>query len=628
MTRSATSPRSPRRTAVLYLRLSDARDEASTSIVRQRADLTAEAKRRDLVIVGEEVDNGFSGRKDRANASEALRMLRDGEAEVLLVWKFDRWSRQGISAVARLIETLDAAPRTQFVALQDGLNSDQPAWRIIASVLAEVARMESENTRLRVSSFVRHAKEEGRWPGGRLPVGYRSVPHPSGAGRVLEPDPLAAELLTEAARRLAGGESLWAAAKMLNATNLKPSASQFWTVQTLKNAFTGTAIVGRVSVQVPSADTTKRVFDVLRDENGDPKQFWEPVIPLDLWQAVRTVLRSKVPLTSAPAVAHPTERRLLANLLTCGYCGRPFYVTSSFGTPSYMCSSRNRGVPCVPQDGGTGAPSIHAVRFEAWVAKMFLRVAGHVSLGRSIVVEVPAVKLTDARASLAAVSARLGVANIDEEEAERLSRQQRDLRQRIRHLEANAPSTRVKLVDAGETLRSAWEEAETSKERRRQLLRRAIDHIAVRRGIPGGRRFDPARFDIVWQPDVAQQLVLDDTGREPFEFVNIPDTRVQPEQVSGALRAARESGLMNRFDRRVWTDYVTAAMRDAPLMVDIDRRRNLCLELAEHRVKHTAIGEIVGASKRTVTRDLKCARESRQPGPTEPHVSVERWPLH
>ncbi|WP_396668141.1 recombinase family protein [Microbacterium sp. R86528] len=499
-----------RRTAALYLRLSDARDEASTSIDRQRADLTAEAERRGLSIVDELVDDGVSGRKSRAHADEALRMLRDAEADVLLVWKFDRWSRQGLGAVASLIEALDARPSALFVAVHDGLNSDQPAWRIIASVLAEVARMEADSTSLRVSSTVRHLKGEGRWHGGRPPVGYRSVPHPSGVGRALEPDPHAVELFTDAARRIVAGEALYGVTRRLNASELKPPSAPAWSVQTVRRALLGQSIVGRVSVRVPGTAREARKFDVLRDDEGNPRQVWEPVLPLDLWRACRDVLeeRNAASPMAGRERAPSTRSRLLAGLAVCAHCDGPMHVgVTSEGRSRYVCAKRSRGQACL-------GPAVTAAPLEEWVEARFLAATAHMPVTMRVTHEGPAVELAEAEEALAAVSARLGDPDTDDDEADRLVVQQRKLRRRVRELAAEGPPpAEVELVETGEAFGDVWAAADVA--RRRELLAAGIDHVAVRAGKRGGRRFDESRFDIVWRPSPAELgLVadLDDDG--------------------------------------------------------------------------------------------------------------------
>lgn len=497
MTPRAAKP--PRRSAVLYLRLSDARDESSTSIERQRNDLTAEAERRGLSVVTELVDDGVSGRKSRARAFEALGMLRDGKADALLVWKFDRWSRQGLTAVSALIDVLDSRPAALFVAQQDGLNSDQPAWRIIASVLAEVARMEAENTSARVSSFVRHAKEVGRWHGGRAPVGYRSVPHPSGTGRALEPDPLAIELLTDAAKRIVAGEALYGVTQRLNSTELKPPAAPAWSVQTVRRALMGDSIVGRVSARVPGSAPEERKFDVLRDEDGNPRQIWEPILPLDLWRACRSVLEARnaaSPLASRQR-ATVKRARLLSGLLVCVYCGGPMYVgVTAEGRARYVCSKRSRAQQCRP---GISGPAVTAQGLEDYVEELFMETVGHNPVFAPVAREVPAVALAEARDALATLTARLGDPDMDDDTAERVEIQARALRRRVRDLSAQGPPpAEVELVATGETFAEVWARADIPA--RQELLSAAIDHITVATGKRGGKRFDPDRFDIVWRP--------------------------------------------------------------------------------------------------------------------------------
>ncbi|WP_269429719.1 recombinase family protein [Microbacterium sp. ZOR0019] len=499
----------------MYLRLSDARDEASTSIERQRNDLTAEAERRGLRVSAVLIDDGVSGRKSRTRAFEALAMVREGKADALLVWKFDRWSRQGLSAVSALIEALDARPDALFIALQDGLNSDQPAWRIIASVLAEVARMEAENTSARVSSFVRHAKEVGRWHGGRAPVGYRSVPHPSGTGRALEPDPLAVELFTDAAKRIVAGEALYAVTQRLNSTELKPPSAAAWSIQTVRRALMGQSIVGRVSARVPGSAREERAFDVLRDDEGNPRQIWEPVLPLDLWRACRSTLEARnaaSPLASRQRATFK-RARLLSGLLVCAYCGGPMYAgITGEGVPRYSCAKRSKAQRCRPEGGG--APSVTAHKLEEYVESLYLKSFGSKPVVSPVMREVPAIALAEAREALATVSARLGNPDIDEDTAQRMIAQIPGLRHRVQELSAaGPPPAEVELVETGETIAELWSRADI--EERRAFLSAAFVYITVANGKRGGKKFDPERFEIVPRPSPEQLGLVSDGNSNP-----------------------------------------------------------------------------------------------------------------
>lgn len=130
-------------------------------------------------------------------------MLHDDEADVLAVWKVDRWTGQGLGATGALGDALDAVPSATFVALKDGLRSDQPAWRLIAAVLSEVARTEADNTAKHVASSISHRRTVADRYTGRatVPSGYQSAPAPDGVGRVLVPHPEEARVIRDVAER-------------------------------------------------------------------------------------------------------------------------------------------------------------------------------------------------------------------------------------------------------------------------------------------------------------------------------------------------------------------------------------------------------------------------------------------
>lgn len=480
--------------AIFYLRLSVSHD-TSTSIIRQREDLEALAAREGWTIVATFADDGLSGGKDRTNAREALRMIREGDADVLAVWKFDRWSRQGLGAVADLVSALDhrqalaEAKRGKpalFVALGDGLRSDQPAWRIIASVLAEVARQERENTRYRTKSSIAKLKRSGRWSGGTVPVGYRSIPHPDGTGRALAVDAEEAEILTEAARRIVSGASIYATTARLNASPLRPRRASSWTVQALSQTLTGPSIVGRVTLG----------GEVLRDDNGMPTQVWDPALPLDLWHAVRAAIAARRDGSPLVGKQRPGRRsRLLTGVLSCGECGAPMYVRkSSNGVALYACSARSNGRSCP-------GVTVTAERIEEHVVDAFLRTIGRFEVLRPVEHDAPALALVEAEAALAEISARLGDPDLDDETEERLLAQRRDLRARVRSLreEASSAEPSVEFVPTGETYREVWDAASDDLSARRAMLTDAFDAVEIKKGRKGAHGLDPARVRVLWR---------------------------------------------------------------------------------------------------------------------------------
>ncbi|YP_010678232.1 serine integrase [Arthrobacter phage Reedo] len=477
--------------AILYTRLSIS-DDASTSLSRQEADLRALADREGWDVVRVLTDDGISGRKARANAAEALRMLREDEADVLAVWKFDRWSRQGLAAVADLVNTLDAVPSARFVALGDGLNSTQPAWRIIASVLAEVARMEADNTATRVRSSIAALRKSSRFAGGVVPFGYRTAPAPDGPGRILEPNPSEAAIIRELADEILAGASLFKLALDLTARGVPASRSPYrlavnagrnpeglsrgvWKVVSLQKIMTGDALLGRVTHK----------GTVLTDADGVPVRVWEPILDLP----TLTRLRARL----APAEAKPKRvraARLLSGLVYCSHCGSKCYVRTSGGYPIYGCASRSFGLSC-PQ------PRITATGLEDYVAERFLAVVGDAPE----VEEVELVSDPGTAEALAEIEAALQEASTaltaDDADLPALMARLASLKARRAELRAIPATLTREILPTGRTLREAWL-AEDDVDRRRNLLLEGLDHVKIKMRNRHGKKFEPERVEIFW----------------------------------------------------------------------------------------------------------------------------------
>lgn len=145
----------PRRVA-LYCRV---------STLDQRADLQLDglrrlAEQRNWKVVGEYVDHGVSGSKDRR--PELDRLLKDahqGKLDVLGVWKLDRLAR----SFRHLIMLGDEmrALGVDLVSVQDTIDTTTPSGRFAYQVLGAVAELERELIRERTVAGVAAAKRRG-----------------------------------------------------------------------------------------------------------------------------------------------------------------------------------------------------------------------------------------------------------------------------------------------------------------------------------------------------------------------------------------------------------------------------------------------------------------------------------
>ncbi len=145
--------------AVLYARVSTTHQSADMQVEALRA----EAARRGWQVVAECVDEGWSGRKDRRpQLDRAMELIRSGQADVLAVWKFDRFAR----SVRHLLRVLDELRErnVRFLSLTEAIETDSAFGRAIFTIISAIGELEADLCRERVTTSVRSAIARGqRW---------------------------------------------------------------------------------------------------------------------------------------------------------------------------------------------------------------------------------------------------------------------------------------------------------------------------------------------------------------------------------------------------------------------------------------------------------------------------------
>lgn len=107
-----------------------------------------------------------------------------------------------------------------LVSVAESLDLTTPSGRFVATILVAFAEMEAAAILTRVLEGIDRVRALGRWAGGNPPYGYRIVGRADGPGYILAPDPTAAEVVREAARRVLAGESLYSVALDFNARGI------------------------------------------------------------------------------------------------------------------------------------------------------------------------------------------------------------------------------------------------------------------------------------------------------------------------------------------------------------------------------------------------------------------------
>lgn len=316
--------------AVIYTRVStDAQERDGVSLDVQLRECRQYVIRQSWIHDSEFTDTLSGRRTDRPGYQELLARVRSlraqGRNAVVVVSALDRFGRKVLERV-RSREELKALGVTTHSVREGGEVSD-----LVANVLAAVAQEEVERTGMRVRATWRSIAEQGWFKvSAMLPWGYRSraaTAEERAAGSpktVIEPDPVAAPLVTELFRRAASGESTWSVAKW--AAALPAETRGYW-------------VSGRGST--PHRELTRRsVAKILRNDvyvAPSPAR-WQAIVDERTWKAVQRRLDAT---RDAPR-AKPAQYRL-SGFLVCPNCGSRMNGEQSGKYRRYRCQAWRQG---------------------------------------------------------------------------------------------------------------------------------------------------------------------------------------------------------------------------------------------------------------------------------------------
>jgi DNA invertase Pin-like site-specific DNA recombinase len=158
--------------AVGYIRVStDKQADHGISLDAQRTKLEAYAALYDIELVAVIVDAGVSAKTlHRPGLQQALGMLKQGEADALLVAKLDRLTRS-VKDLGTLLDEYFADDFT-LLSVADSIDTRTAAGRLVLNVLMSVAQWERETIRERTTEAMHHLKTQGRKTGGDVPYGF------------------------------------------------------------------------------------------------------------------------------------------------------------------------------------------------------------------------------------------------------------------------------------------------------------------------------------------------------------------------------------------------------------------------------------------------------------------------
>lgn len=149
--------------AALYARVST---HAGQNPEMQLAELRDYCSRRGWDIVGEYVDAGISGaRERRPELDRMLATCRRRQVDAVVVYRYDRFAR----SLRQLVNALEEfrALGIEFVSIHEGVDTSTPNGRLVFGIFATIAEFERELIRDRVRSGIAVARAQGKQIGRR-----------------------------------------------------------------------------------------------------------------------------------------------------------------------------------------------------------------------------------------------------------------------------------------------------------------------------------------------------------------------------------------------------------------------------------------------------------------------------
>lgn len=125
-------------------------------------------------VLDEYDDGGFSGgNMDRPALARLMEDIKAGKIQTVVVYKIDRLTRS-LMDFSKLVEVFDTHGVT-FVSITQSFNTTTSMGRLTLNVLLSFAQFEREVAGERIRDKIAASKRKGMWTGGTVPLGYDPV---------------------------------------------------------------------------------------------------------------------------------------------------------------------------------------------------------------------------------------------------------------------------------------------------------------------------------------------------------------------------------------------------------------------------------------------------------------------
>ena len=142
--------------AAIYARVST-REQNPDMQIRE---LRQYAKARDFTVAHEFIDRESGTKESRPELDKLWQMVRARDVDVVLVWRFDRFSRSTKQLINALSEF--EAIGVDFISKTDQIDTTSPAGRALFTMISAFAQFERDIISERVKSGIDRARSQGK----------------------------------------------------------------------------------------------------------------------------------------------------------------------------------------------------------------------------------------------------------------------------------------------------------------------------------------------------------------------------------------------------------------------------------------------------------------------------------
>ena len=308
--------------AVIYARYSsDSQSEAS--IEGQLRDCHRYAKEHNITVIDEYIDRAMTGRNDdRPNFQQMIKDSYQKRFEIILIWRFDRFSRNLYDYSTNQKILTDNG--VKLVSICEEI-TDDPIGTFLETLLVGQAVYYSQELSLKVKRGLDLNASKGKMNGGTVTFGYRLTKE-----QTYEINEEQAEIVREVFTRYSEGEKTSVISKDLTQRGVRTRYGNGISVSSINHMLKNRRYLGEYR------------YNEIFHENGIPR-----IISNELFErAQRRMEQSK----KAPALHKSDVNYILTTKLFCGRCSTSMAGESGTGRRRthyyYKCGNAKRKKGC------------------------------------------------------------------------------------------------------------------------------------------------------------------------------------------------------------------------------------------------------------------------------------------